>query len=266
MEARSQVRQGGLVMRQAKSNVGLAGAILLIGAAPAGADVGPIGMWPFNEGKGTVAYDYSWHHNNGTLEGLAEWAPGRFQKGLNFDGNAAAVRVGASPSLDPASVSVSAWVNSSTSPGNFKYILAKGANGCGSASSFALYTGASGGLEFYVSSDQGSFTLSPDAGPNVWNGEWHNVVGTYDGSSVRLYLDGHQVGSGTPDPAPIGYELSGPNDLTIGDYVCPGLGLDFSGGIDEVKLFDRPLTPWEIGLGNALSRWLPPSAPFDLIY
>jgi hypothetical protein len=227
----------------------------------------PIGMWPFNEGKGTVAYDYSGHHNNGTLEGFAEWAPGRFQKGLNFNGNAAAVRISDSSSLDPASVSVSAWVNSSASPGNYKYIVAKGANGC-LAASYGLYTGASGGLEFYVSTNQGtSYTLSPDAGQSVWNGKWHNVVGTYDGSSVRLYVDGQQVGSGTPDAAAIGYGLPGSNDLTIGDYPsCPSLSLDFSGGIDEVKLFDRALAAWEIGLGNALSRWLPPSAPFDLIY
>jgi hypothetical protein len=253
-------------MRQGKAIVGLAGAIVLIGSAPAAADIGPVGVWPFNEGRGTVAYDYSGHHNNGTLEGLAEWAPGRFQKGLNFNGNAAAVRVRDSSSLDPASVTVSAWVKS-TSPGNYKYIVAKGANGC-LAASFALYTGANGGLQFYVSPGQGtSATLSPEAGPTVWNGEWHNVVGTYDGSSVRLYVDGQQVGAGTPDTVPIGYGLPGSNDLTIGDYTgCPSFNADFSGGIDEVKLFDRALAPWEIGLGYNFSRGLPPSFPFDFIF
>jgi hypothetical protein len=254
-------------MRQAKAIVGLAGAILLIGSAPAGADIGPIGMWPFNEGKGTVAYDYSGHHHDGTLEGLAEWAPGRFQKGLDFNGNAATVRVSDSPSLDSASVSVSAWVNSSASPGSDKYIVAKGANGC-LGSSYALYTGANGGLQFYVSTDEGTaVTVSPDASPGIWNGKWHNVVGTYDGSSVRLYVDGEQVGSGTPHTAPIAYGLPGSNDLTVGDYSgCPSVSLDFSGGIDEVKLFDRPLAGWEIGLGYHFSRGLPPSFPIDFIF
>ncbi len=251
-------------MRHAKAIVGLAGAILLIGSAPAGADIIPTGMWPFNEGRGTVAYDYSGHHNDGKLEGLAEWAPGRFQEALNFNGNAAAVRVSDSSSLDSASVSVSAWVNSGASPGSDKYIVAKGANGC-VAASYGLYTGANGGLEFYVSTNQGMFyTLSPDAGQSVWDGKWHNVVGTYDGSSVRLYVDGQEVGSGTPDTAPIGYGLPSSNDLTIGDYPgCPSQSLDFSGRIDEVKLFNRPLSPWEIGIGNRLSRYLPPSLPFD---
>jgi hypothetical protein len=255
-------------MCKVKTVAGLAAAMLLIGAAPAAADIGPVGMWPFNEGKGTVAYDYSGHHNDGTLEGLAEWAPGRFQKALNFNGNAAAVRVSDSSSLDPGSVSVSAWVNSGASPGNFKYIVAKGANDC-LVASYGLYTGANGGLEFYASTNRGtSWTLSPDAGQTVWNGKWHNVVGTYDGSSVRLYVDGQQVGSGTPDTAPIGYALPDSNDLMIGDYPssCPGANLDFSGAIDQVKLFDRPLAPWEINIGYQASRWVPPSLPFDLIF
>jgi hypothetical protein len=254
-------------MRQLKAIVGLAGAILLIGSAPAGADVTPVGMWPFNEAKGSVAYDYSGHHNDGTLEGLAAWAPGRFQGGLSFNGNTAAVHVSDNPSLDPGSVSVSAWVNSAASPGSYRYVLAKGANGC-LAASYGLYTGANGGLEFYVSTGQGtSYAVSPDAGQSVWDGRWHNVVGTYDGSYVRLYVDGHQVGSGTPDTAPIGYGLPNSNDLTIGDYPsCPSQNLDFSGSIDEVKLFNRALAPTEIAIGDQLSRGVLPIFPFDLIF
>jgi Concanavalin A-like lectin/glucanases superfamily len=253
-------------MRSAKTIVvGLAAAILLTAAAPAGADLLPVGSWPLNEGKGTVAYDFSGHHNNGSLEGLAQWTRGRFQDGLSFNGEAAAVQVPASPTLEPASVSVSAWVNSSASPGIYRYIVAKGANGC-SAASYGLYTGADGGLEFYVSTNQGlSWTLSPDAGQGVWNGQWHNVVGTYDGSSLRLYVDGRQVGSGTPDTAPIAYGLPTSNNLAIGDYPwCPES--DFNGSIDEVKVFNRALGSQEIALGYQLSRLLPSSFPFDLIF
>lgn len=41
-------------MRAATTIVGLAVAILLTSAAPAAADILPVGTWPFNEGKGTV--------------------------------------------------------------------------------------------------------------------------------------------------------------------------------------------------------------------
>ena len=192
-------------MRTAKAIVGLAAAILLTVAAPAGADILPVGSWSFNEGKGTIARDFSGHRNEGHLEGLAQWAPGRFQGAVGFNGNAAAVEVPNSTTLEPAAVSVSAWVNAGSSPGDFKYIVAKGAESC-LAASYGLYTGANGGLEFYVASNTGmSWTISPDAGAGVWNGQWHNVVGTYNGSSVKLYVDGREVGSGTPDTAPIAY-------------------------------------------------------------
>lgn len=253
-------------MRAVKTIVGLAAAILLTVATPAaGAAIFPVGIWPLNEGKGTVANDISGHHDNGSLEALAQWTKGRFQSGLNFNGNAAAVNVPDSPTLEPATVSVSAWVDSATSPGSDKYIVAKGANGC-LAASYGLYTGVNGGLQFYASSNQGlSWTISPDAGQSVWNGQWHHVVGTYDGSSVRLFLDGRQVGSGTPDTAPIAYGLPTSNNLQIGDY--PGCsGLDFSGSIDEVKVFDRALGSGEIALGYGLSRLVPASFPLDLVF
>lgn len=251
-------------MRAATAVAGLTAALLLTVAAPAGADILPVGSWPLNEGRGTVAHDSSGHRNEGHVEG-AQWKQGRFQGGLGFNGEAAAVSVPASSSLEPASVSISAWVNSSTSPGVDKYILAKGANGC-LAASYGLYTGINGGLEFYVSTGQGlSWTLSPDAGQGVWNGQWHNVIGTYDGSSVRLYLDGRQVASGTPDTAPISYGLPTSNELQIGNYPgCSNLG--FTGSIDEVKVFNRALSTGEIALGAGLSRLLPPSFPVDLIF
>jgi hypothetical protein len=251
-------------MRAAGYIAGLAAAFALTAATPAVADILPVGAWAFNEGRGTTAYDYSGHHHDGTLQGGPSWTHGRFQGALGFNGEATAVTVPDSPALEPAAVSVSAWVNSAQSPGSYRYIAAKGANGC-FAASYGLYTGANGGLEFYVSAADGlTWTLSPDAGQGVWNGQWHNVVGTFDGSTVRLYVDGRQVGSGTPDTTPIAYGLPTSNEFAIGNYPwCPSSG--FQGTIDEVKLFDRALGSQEIGLGYQLSRMLPDYFPFDLI-
>ncbi len=41
-----------------------------------------------------------------------------------------------------------------------------------------------------------SYNISPDAGTNIWDGNWHSVVGTFNGSEVDLYVDGKEVGSG----------------------------------------------------------------------
>lgn len=250
-------------MGKAKWVAGLVSACLLWGAAPAGANILPVGQWDLNEGGGTVAHNNATLSGDGVLTGAVGWANGRFRSGLTFAGTTGAVNVPDSTALEGSSLTVSAWVQSTGSPGAYRYIVAKGGNGC-CTGSYGLYTGSAGGLEFYVATSQTTYVVSPDAGLGVWDGKWHNVIGTFDGSSVRVYVDGQQVGSGTPDTLPITYGLPTSNDLAIGNYPwCPGLG--FAGGIDEVKVFNRALGPIEISATYFLSQRLPVAVPFDLI-
>jgi hypothetical protein len=91
-----------------------------------------------------------------------------------------------------------------------------------SDASYALYTGGSGGLFFYVSNGT-SDVLSPDAGAAIWNGAFHHVVGTFDGSTVRLFVDGIQVGKGTTTNVSISYTGS-QSDLLIGTFAGEASG------------------------------------------
>ena len=63
--------------------------------------------------------------------------------------------------------------------------------------SYALYTGYSArpGLTFYVTMADGNSRASPNLTDNskVFDGQWHAVTGTYDGSNARLYVDGALV-------------------------------------------------------------------------
>lgn len=223
--------------------------LALVVAAPASASANPLSAWwPFYEGSGTVAHDVSGNGNTGTIQGNATWVSGYFGPGLSFDGSTARVDVPDSPSLEPSNAaSVSAWVKSTGPRAQFQYIIAKGASSC-MAASYGLYTGSSGGLEFYVSQYDGfSFVDSPDAGPSVWDGNWHFVVGTYDGSTVRLYVDGNQVSTGNSESGPIGYNLTNGNDLFIGHYDgCTAH--DFVGTIDEPTVWSTALTASQGGV------------------
>jgi concanavalin A-like lectin/glucanase superfamily protein/hemolysin type calcium-binding protein len=108
--------------------------------------------------------------------------------------------------------------------------------------SYALYTGSTGGLSFYVT-DGVTFYLSPDAGGVAWDGDWHGVVGTFDGTTVRLYVDGAEVASGTPAPTTVAYGLPD-DDLTLGTANCPGTS--YTGGIDDVRVYQRVLGAAEV--------------------
>jgi hypothetical protein len=221
-------------------------------SAPAYASSPLAGWWPLYEGSGTTAHDSSGNRDNGTLSGNANWASGYFGSALSFDGSSGRVDVPDSSALEPSNtVSVGAYVKGNGTPGAFKYIVSKGDNAC-FASSYALYTGANSGLEFYVSQNAGmTYSISPDAGAGIWDGNWHFVVGTYDGHNVRLYVDGKQVGSGTPATGSIGYNLPTGNDLWLGHYDgCQGF--DFEGSIDEPTVWSTALSAQQISGGYAL--------------
>jgi hypothetical protein len=223
--------------------IALMGAAMLVTSAPASAVTGPVAHWRFDEGTGSTAADASGNGNLGNVEGGATWIAGKRNGALLFDGSTGAVRVPSSSSLEPQAVTVSAWVRRSGSPGGYKYIVGKGALACQSAS-YGLYTGPGGGLVFYVA-DGTDFSRSPDAGTAVWDGAWHHIAGTFDGASVRLFVDGAEIAAGTPRTMPITYTSQTATDLLLGDYAGCG-GLAFEGAVDEPKIWGRALSAAEV--------------------
>jgi hypothetical protein len=232
-------------MKKAVSILVAAAALTI--AAPASATTGLSGWWPFYEGAGTTSHDLSGNHNDGRLGGGAQWTSGYFGPGLSFN-DGANIQVLDKPAFEPATaLTVTAYVKATGSPGDFKYIVAKGGFGC-TTGAYGLYTGPDGGLMFYVDHSDGvTFTRSPDAGTGVWDGNWHFAVGTYDGSAVHLYVDGNEIGTATPNSGPLAYGGPTSNDLFIGHYEgCSGL--DFSGSIDEPTVWNRALSASQVHL------------------
>lgn len=71
--------------------------------------------------------------------------------------------------------------------------------------------------------------------------EWYHIVGTWDGKTLKLYVDGKLEKEVSVGAA---FGRTGPHPLYIGlakVYVQP-----FRGVIDEVAIYDRPLTEDEI--------------------
>jgi hypothetical protein len=220
-------------------------------AAPATASAGPLrGWWPMNERSGQTVYDWSGNRNHGTLGSTTTtddndptWIKGIFNFGsaLRFDGNDY-VTIPDSPARRPQRLTLSTWFRGEASPGPFKYLVAKGADDC-EAGSFALYTTESGNPAFYIY-DGAAWVRSPGADASVWDGRWHHAAGTYDGTTVRLFIDGREVGSGTPASGAINYDLPS-TAMTFGVY-DGSCDLFLVGDIDGVSVWDRALPIAEI--------------------
>lgn len=213
-------------------------------------------LWLLDEGQGQVLRDSKGNNTKGTLGSTAgldnndpTWVTGAngASSALSFDGDDF-VDIRDSPTLESTAVTLAAVVRASGSPGVYRYVAAKGADSC-EVASYALYTGPGGGLSFYVS-DGSTFTASPNAGSTIWDGRWHTVVGTYDGSTVRLYVDGQQIGNGTPSTVSIDYGLRTTDRFSIGAY-RGSCGLYFRGEIDGVAVLRKAVAATEIAdVGN----------------
>ncbi len=131
-------------------------------ASEAAAAASPLSWWP-GEGNALDAVGL----NHGVAGEGVEYVEGRGGMAFGFD-TTGYVTVPASESLQPTEVSVLAWVRAEERPEAFAYVLSKGASGC-AAASYALFTGASGGLQFYIA-DGVHADLSPDAGTDIWDG------------------------------------------------------------------------------------------------
>ncbi|MBF6507809.1 DUF4981 domain-containing protein [Nocardia farcinica] len=101
-------------------------------------------------------------------------------------------------------------------------------------------------IEFFVFGEGGWHTARA-AVPADWWGNWHRITGTYDGSEVRLHVDGVEVAS-TPYSGEIahntGYTASiGRNQEKHGDAFA---GRTAHAVVDSARIYDTALTPAEI--------------------
>ena len=149
----------------------------------------------------------------------------------------------------------------SGSPGAYKWLMAKGADQC-SGASYGLSTGATGGLHFIVYGGDGAHA-SADAGTAIWDGQWHAIAGSYDGTSLRIYVDGAEVGTATPATTSIRYGLPF-ESLNLGNYPASAFcafDYAFPGDIDEAGVYRRALEAAEVAGLHRADLTTPPGLP-----
>jgi hypothetical protein len=70
-------------------------------------------------------------------------------------------------------------------------------------------------------------------GTDFNDGNWHLVTGTFDGSALRLYVDGKEAVN-APAPDVVGFQF--PLNLTLGKHGNGKSGYEFEGGLDEAQI------------------------------
>ena len=127
------------------------------------------------------------------------------------------MRLPAAPQLEPATLTLEAVVRAGHSPGQFRYVVSHGAQGC-LAGSYGLYTGRDGGIAFYIFDGE---SLPRDRGgrarPTSGTARGITSPGSSTARSLRLFVDGRPVGEPIAAPPTIAYELTS-DDHYFGTY------------------------------------------------
>lgn len=135
--------------------------------------------------------------------------------------------------VDDGTFSFAVWVRDDQDNGSHEFMT---------CNNFRLSSAADGALGFSMQFKSGS-TVNW-LGPNVSNIDgtnWNHMVGTFDGTSANLYLNGTLVDSETFNNE----YLIQDSGFFIGNSYQQQNPSDWTGGIDEFMIFDRVLTAAE---------------------
>jgi len=208
---------------------------------------GLIGYWPLDEGQGTRTRDASPPPPCDGVVTDAKWVPGRIGSALKLDGQHGEVSIKTNWAFsDLPAFSLSAWVrlDALPEPGKGASLVNKGPEA--PVQHFWWWIGypPDYSLVLEVGSEKHQWGQSFASQPLQWElGRWHHVATAFTSngqtSTAVLYRDGQKVGESTLAE---GFH-SGAYDLKLGTYG----GMHWlNGTLDEVKLWDRVLTPGEV--------------------
>jgi Concanavalin A-like lectin/glucanases superfamily len=218
---------------------------------------GLVGHWKLTETSGTTAIDSTLNVSNGTYTngvslGTSTNVPGYNVKAAVFDGTNDYVAVPNESLYDiTGSLSVAAWIKVTSFTSAWQAIVTKGDS--------AWRISRSNSTNF-VHFAWGS-ALSPkyiDGVTNVSDGKWHHVCGVYDGSTLKLYVDGQLDASAAASGA-----------VTTNDYAvqigqnAEQSGRNWNGAVYDARVYNRAITAEEVSqlygtgfAGVVITKWV----------
>lgn len=200
---------------------------------------GAIGIWTLDETTGTTATDHSGQNNNGTITGGTQRVPGKIGNALHLNGTTGKITIPHNNTLNPTTqLTITAWVRPEQTA--TQYIVKKAEDII--TDGYELSLASTGKPFFRLNRATSADTYRVNAPTTIpANGTtWTHLAATYDGNTMRLYVNGQQV-STTPGPTTIGT-----NDLPLTIGAEPPSFRHFQGTIDEVQLHNQALTTSEI--------------------
>ena len=199
---------------------------------------GCVGAWDPGLGNtGLSLRDWSGNSNNGTLTGGPTWGVSDGRQALDFDGVDDKIDCGDVQGVDDIGAggfTFSVWATPDNVTGQATYV-SKGGYGTRTGailfhSSSVLYFKTSNGT-------QAQITTTAVTGLHHW-------VGTRSGTTLTLYKDGVSVAS----VAVTAHDIASADTVQIGHAATGAVNYYYEGGLTDIRIYNRALSPNEIRL------------------
>ncbi len=190
----------------------------------------------FDELKGDVAEDISEFGNDATFNGGFKLVDGKFGKAIDLDG-ASWGEIPDDDSLDIVDgITIEMWANLRAA-GAEQTGVEKGPTWQAGLYTLAPYYRNGSILQFF---DLPENCDDENIGGNIQDETWHFIAGTWDGITIKLYIDGELNkelecrGKLTPNNDPLYIGARGGTQRFV------------NGALDEIKMYDYALTEDEL--------------------
>jgi len=217
--------------------------------AQANTDPSMVLYFDFEDGQGDIVEDRSDYGNDGNIMGGPKWVEGKFGGGLEFDISSLILVPDCDEFRITDEITLACWANFKTfAPevweGNtYDFLVCRWnwANGDNRCYESYLKSHAPGIAVSSDGTDAGGTSVPAEEVVELET--WYNIVGVFDGSEVRTYVNGEEAASEEYK----GGIFAGEGPISIGDNDSGSASnFHFIGVIDEVAVYNRALSQIEI--------------------
>ena len=192
-------------------------------------------IWTLDADDGSDAIDLTGNTSDATAYNL-DWLIGVNGNAGRFDGSSSYIQAPNSTAFELYdSFTIDMWVRRDGNTSSYEVLVSKADSGWGA------YTAAIYGSTLYwgATNEDGDSTTVSYAG--ITDGDWHHVAGTYDGSTLTLYIDGVEE-----DSASISSPLIDENNRAWAGAYYYGYYYHLEGDLDQVRFTSDVLSASEI--------------------
>jgi uncharacterized repeat protein (TIGR01451 family) len=205
-----------------------------------GSDANLVACWPMEEGEGSpIIIDATAFGNDGNITGTPAWVAGHNGQALSLSGTGQYAIVPDSNSLDATTaITLAAWVR----PGKLgTQNIIKKTIGTSTPNGYEISLASSGKAFVRLNGNDANYRINSLTSYPIDGTTWMHVAATYDGTNIRLYING--VLEGTKPGFAI---VANATNLGIGAEPATTPINFLQGTIDDARVYNRALSLVEI--------------------